>query len=302
MRLLILGFGLLLVTIMFGCAKKNEITPSASKEYEPPRLSKRDCDIIEHVVRTTNEHYVRKRCYLTPTPMKVWETNGKWKNMPKEIHSRLADSEIEFRHASELKMENGNAVDKKSKEPEWLKWVTIVQWISETEVEVEVGDHCNGMFGSSVRLYAKVDGNWVMKSRNNEAVIPSGKGPPASSSSKNPEAIELVHEAMRVHSYKWELEMDAADNGKAAADACSKLIVVLNEVDTSSCPQDYQKQYAVLIASLSDIRDILSEIDKKRELGERLSEAIRKCKDEGSRLNKIAESYGLKIEALKDNQ
>ena len=126
----------------------------------------------------------------------------------------------------------------------------------------------------------------------------AGCGIEDSRNSQNQDAIQRIHEDMGRLSKAWESEMAATNDPTVAASACSTLISKLADLDTSSCPPDYQKQYSALVASLADVRDIFNELDARPELSEKLNEAIQRCSDEGGRLNEVAESYGVRIEPL----
>ena len=113
------------------------------------------------------------------------------------------------------------------------------------------------------------------------------------------EAILFVHERMRTASSDWEAKMAAAEDPDAASDACASLVRELDTIDVTTCPIKYQKQFLALVESLRTVRNVFSDHAHKADFNRRLNRAIRRTDKAGSKVNSVAQKYGVDIEPIK---
>ena len=129
-------------------------------------LDKRDVEIIQHVLQSDSSNSTDRIYFLTVTPMSDWSEAGDWSDPPQILIDYVSPSGNKYRPASGALLKEGSVLQRGSNRKAWMKWITIKQWISDTEVKIEEGVWCCPMGGGvTTSVYEKVDGKWKWKSR-----------------------------------------------------------------------------------------------------------------------------------------
>ena len=173
MAKLSLALVLLLCTFL-GCNAKNEVQPIANSDAEntasvsaapaTKKLSERDGQLIRFLLNDSDNDPGDRIYFLTTTPMNKWTNDGGWSSLPDSFHSSISNLQTKYRTADEAYLSGGHVLVRGSDETAWMKWVTIVEWKSDTVVTVEEGVWCCPLGGgASTVTYEKIDGEWQIK-------------------------------------------------------------------------------------------------------------------------------------------
>jgi hypothetical protein len=134
------------------------------------RLSVKELDVIEYVLRLSygDGRYPRGHLdFLTTTPMPNPPSEWKWQDVPDEFHGRISDLPVRFRKASEAYLDGGQCVRQKGTHADgYMHWVSIKKWLSDDEVEVEMGRWSRQLYGGGkTYILEKKSGKWSIKKR-----------------------------------------------------------------------------------------------------------------------------------------
>lgn len=154
--------GILSILVHFAACKQS--TEKAAS------LSAKELDVIEYAMRFSygdGRYPTGQLDFLTITPLPNPPNEWKWQNLPDEFHRRISDLPVRFRKASEAYLDRGQTVRHKGTHVDgYMHWVSIKRWLSDDEVEVEVGRwsrHLHG--GGRTYILEKKSGNWSLKKR-----------------------------------------------------------------------------------------------------------------------------------------
>ncbi len=125
----------------------------------------RDSDIIRYVLENDREAPSDRIYFLTLTPRDQWGDSGAWDDVPSGLLEAMPSIATEYRIAHEACLKDNCVIDKATGKEAWMKWVSIIQWHSDREVEVEQGVWCcPSSGGASTATYEKRAGTWTFKS------------------------------------------------------------------------------------------------------------------------------------------
>lgn len=69
-----------------------------------------------------------------------------------------------YHSAGEAYLKDGKVLQRGTDKEFWVRWVNIMRWISDTEVELAEGLSCGPLCGGSTQaVYEKRDGKWTLK-------------------------------------------------------------------------------------------------------------------------------------------
>jgi hypothetical protein len=131
-------------------------------------LSAKELEVIEYVVRLSygdGRYPTGTIDFLTTTAMPKNPSEWKWKDLPDKFHRRISDLPVRFRKASEAYLDGGQCVRQKGTNADaYMHWVTIKRWISDDEVEVEMGLWSRQLYGGGkTYILEKKSGTWSIK-------------------------------------------------------------------------------------------------------------------------------------------
>jgi hypothetical protein len=137
---------------------------------QPGQVSAKELEVIEYVVRFSygdGRYPTGYLDFLTTTPMPADRSGWKWKDLPDEFHRRISDLPVRFRRASEAYLDGGQCVRQKDTHIDgYMHWVSIKKWLSDDEVEVEVGRWSRQLYGGGTTyILEKKAGKWSIKKR-----------------------------------------------------------------------------------------------------------------------------------------
>ena len=128
-------------------------------------ITDRELEVIRFVLNSDDDRHGDRIYFLTTSPMSNWAEAGNWKALPAGFHRSIVELQTKYKSANEAYLVDGHVREKSTAAPAWMKWITIKQWISPTEVEVESGVWTGPLGGgASTVVYEKVDGTWRLKS------------------------------------------------------------------------------------------------------------------------------------------
>jgi len=131
-------------------------------------LSIKELEVIEYVVRFSygdGRYPTGYLDFLTTTPMPADPSEWKWQDLPDEFHRRISDLPVRFRRASEAYLDGGQCVRQKGTHTDgYMHWVSIKRWLSDEEVEVEVGRWSRQLYGGGkTYILERKAGKWSIK-------------------------------------------------------------------------------------------------------------------------------------------
>jgi hypothetical protein len=134
------------------------------------RLSVKELDVIEYVIRLSygdGRYPTGHLDFLTTTAMPTDRSEWKWQDLPDEFHRRISDLPVRFRKASEAYLDGGQCVRQKGTQVDgYMHWVSIKRWLSDDEVEVELGRWSRQLHGGGkTYILEKKSGKWSIKKR-----------------------------------------------------------------------------------------------------------------------------------------
>lgn len=142
-----------------------EAPPDESTIRQPRDDIDRDSDIIRYVLENDREAPSDRIYFLTLTPRDQWGDSGAWDDVPSALLEAMPSIATEYRTAHEACLKENCVIDKATGKEAWMKWVSIINWQSETEVEVEQGVWCRpSSGGASTATYENRGGIWTFKS------------------------------------------------------------------------------------------------------------------------------------------
>ena len=95
--------------------------------------------------------------------MAKWGDTGYWHTIPADELKSFSNAG-QYRPANEAHLKDDRVLENGSDAKAWMKWISVKRWLSDTEVEVEVGVWCCPLGGgASTSIYEKVDGKWEFK-------------------------------------------------------------------------------------------------------------------------------------------
>ena len=132
------------------------------------RLGVKELDVIEYVMRLSygdGRYPAGHLDFLTTTPMPTDRSEWKWQDLPDEFHGRISDLPVRFRKASEAYLDGGQCVRQKGTHADgYMHWVSIKKWLSDDEVEVEMGRWSRQLYGGGkTYILEKKSGKWSIK-------------------------------------------------------------------------------------------------------------------------------------------
>ena len=128
-------------------------------------LTAREAALIEAIVRKNHYGDASRIYFLTPTPRRRW-SGGTWQAFPADFHARISNLPHPYRPAREAFLWAHTVRSRRTLRQEWMSWVTVKKWISDTQAEVEVGVWCCPLGGGAgVEIWEFRDGKWKFKSR-----------------------------------------------------------------------------------------------------------------------------------------
>ena len=143
-------------------ATQPEGNPEPDTELSP--LDERDAEILRFVVAEFDDRPGNRIYFLTTTPMENWTETGGWNSLPDSFHDSIAQLQTKYRPAREAHLRAGRVLERNTDAEAWMRWVTIVEWKSDTEVTIEDGVWCCPLGGgASTTTYEKIDGKWRFK-------------------------------------------------------------------------------------------------------------------------------------------
>lgn len=135
---------------------------------ETATLTVKEIEVIEYVLRLTygdSRYPTGHLDFLTTSAMPTDRSEWKWKDLPDEFHRRISDLPVRFRKASEAYLDGGQCVRQKGTHFDgYMHWISIKRWLSDEEVEVEVGRWSRQLYGGGrTYILEKKDGKWSIK-------------------------------------------------------------------------------------------------------------------------------------------
>lgn len=142
-----------------------EDSPGELTVRQPRDDIDRDSDIIRYILENDREAPSDRIYFLTLTPREQWGDSGAWDDLPSALLEAMPSIASEYRIAHEACLKDGCVIEKATGKEAWMKWVSIIRWHSDTEVEVEQGVWCcPSSGGASTATYEKRAGSWTFKS------------------------------------------------------------------------------------------------------------------------------------------
>jgi hypothetical protein len=131
-------------------------------------LSSEELEVVEHVLRLSygdGRYPTGYLDFLTITPIPNPRSEWKWKDLPDEFHRRISDLPVRFRKASDAYLDVGQRVRQKGTHVDgYMHWVSIKRWLSDEEVEVEIGRWSRQLHGGGrTYILEKKSGKWSIK-------------------------------------------------------------------------------------------------------------------------------------------
>ena len=130
------------------------------------QISQRDANLTEAVLRSRDIPFTG---YLTPTPKRLWGHKACWQRYPEAFHARLLNLQAKYAPADGAYLLLGSVRSRTSQQRGWIRWVSIIEWISDTEAVVEDGVwSCQLGGGASTDVWEYKDNEWQFReSRDN---------------------------------------------------------------------------------------------------------------------------------------
>ena len=165
---------MLLACALLGCNSKTEVESTASTQpantatnSDAPisgEPSDRDAALLRYLLNDSDDDPRDRIYFLTTTSMDKWTDDGGWSPLSESFHKSISHLETKYRSANEAYLRDGHVLVRGSDETAWMKWVTIIEWKSDTVVTVEEGVWCCPLGGgASTVTYEKIDGEWQIK-------------------------------------------------------------------------------------------------------------------------------------------
>ena len=165
---------LLFACVVLGCNAKPQASSTANREpantvpeadaVAAKVLSVRDAELIRYLLNESDDDPGDRIYFLTSTPMDKWTDDGGWSPLPNSFHNSISNLQTKYRSADEAYLRDGHVLVRGTNETAWMKWVSIVEWKSDTVVTVEEGVWCCPLDGgASTVTYEKIDGEWQIK-------------------------------------------------------------------------------------------------------------------------------------------
>jgi len=131
-------------------------------------LSAKELEVVEYVLRMSygdGRYPAGYLNFLTMTPMPNPPSQWKWKDLPDDFHKRISDLPVQFAKASEAYLDGGQCVRQKGTHIDgYMHWVSITRWLSDEEVEVDMGRWSRQLHGGGrTYLLQKKSGKWSVK-------------------------------------------------------------------------------------------------------------------------------------------
>ena len=132
-----------------------------SQKVTTAQISPRDAELTEAVLRYCDPQFTG---YLTPTPQRRWGVGACWQRYPESFHARLSNLQAKYVPADGAYLLFGSVRSRTSQQRGWIRWVTIIEWISDTEAVVEDGVwSCQLGGGAFTYVWEYKDGEWQFK-------------------------------------------------------------------------------------------------------------------------------------------
>jgi hypothetical protein len=154
--------GIVFILVLFAACKQptRDIATLSAKELE----------VVEYVLRLSygdGRYPTGYLNFLTIAPIPNPPSEWKWKDLPDDFHKRISDLPVQFGKASEAYLDRGQCVRQKGTNVDgYMHWVTIKKWLSDEEVEVEMGRWSRQLYGGgSTYILQKKSGKWSIKKR-----------------------------------------------------------------------------------------------------------------------------------------
>lgn len=134
-------------------------------DKQPDHEVDRDSDIIRYVLENDREALSDRTYFLTLTPRDRWGDSGAWDDVPAGLLEAMPSIASEYRIAHAACLKDNCVIEKATGKEAWMKWVSIIKWHSDTEVEIEQGVWCcPSSGGASTATYERRGRNWTFKS------------------------------------------------------------------------------------------------------------------------------------------
>jgi len=157
----------LLAGLTAGCrrdASSQSSTVTRERNVAVAHLSDRDAEVICFVLHSHDSHPGDRIYFVTVTPIAEWSIDGGWSRLPESFHESIVGLQTKYRPATKAYLCKGRVLEHGTDAKAWMRWVTIKEWTSPTEVVVEDGVWCCPLGGgASTVTYEKVDGRWRIK-------------------------------------------------------------------------------------------------------------------------------------------
>lgn len=171
---------LILILLLAGCTQRPADTPSAeAPSADMPSVgvvdaagdaiasdsewNDRNADIYRFLLSELEEPTPDRIYFISTTPMGEWGETGNWATIPADELKSLPRAAA-YRPANEAYLRDGHVLERDTNAKAWMRWISVKQWINETEVEVEEGVWCCPLGGgASTTIYKKVNEKWQIK-------------------------------------------------------------------------------------------------------------------------------------------
>ncbi|MBI1311512.1 hypothetical protein GC176_09410 [bacterium] len=156
---------MLILYSLAGCQSEDE---ELEEEYPETvtydaKWNERNRDIYRYLLSKLDKPSRDRIYFVTTTPMTEWGDTGEWETIPEDEIQAFPDAAL-YRPASEAYLKDDNVLEKDTDAAAWMQWMSVISWISDTEVEVEEGIWCCPLGGGASRkTYEKVNGEWTVK-------------------------------------------------------------------------------------------------------------------------------------------
>jgi hypothetical protein len=152
--------GIVFILVLFGSCEQ--------PTRDVATLSAKELEVVEYVLRLSyggGRYPTGYLNFLTTTPMPNPPSQWKWKDLPDDFHKRISDLPVQFAKASEAYLDGGQCVRQKGTHIDgYMHWVSITRWLSDEEVEVDMGRWSRQLHGGGrTYLLQKKSGKWSVK-------------------------------------------------------------------------------------------------------------------------------------------